>query len=44
MIYTSTFRLREIFGIGHVVRSRYLFGLLIWRVTKPQKRYANFMR
>ena len=42
MIYTSTFRAREIYGIWHIVRSRYLYGILIWRTTRPQQRYANF--
>ena len=41
MAYAHTIRTRRIYGVIHVVRSHYLCGILIWRVTKPHRRYAN---
>jgi hypothetical protein len=41
MTFTRTIRCREIYGIAHVVRSRYFCGVLIWRTTKPHATYDN---
>jgi hypothetical protein len=37
MAYAYIIRGRLIYGVPHIVRSHYLCGILIWRVTKPSR-------
>jgi hypothetical protein len=42
MTYAAITRAREIYGVWHLVRSYYFCGVLIWRVTKPQRRHQRY--